>query len=115
MEALALVTARTPRMTSLPANHRLSTCCAKKIGVTRTAQPGTISLRATLAEKPRFIIADDGQPPAMLPRSEMRWASSIQPSLSRTTIQAAFIVHSTMSSGPKPALIRSPIGGWLAR
>src|SRR3954468_22166284 len=52
------------------ADQRPSTYWAKKIGVTASAQISIVVLRARLIVQPRWIKAEDSQPPAIEPTSE---------------------------------------------
>jgi hypothetical protein len=46
--------------------------CTNQIGSTQTAQISMVILRAALGVRPALIRREDSQPPAMLPRSEIR-------------------------------------------
>src|SRR3954463_12286988 len=58
------------RLMIATASHRLSTYCAKKIGVTATALISMVVLRAALIVQPRSIRREDSQPPRIEPRSD---------------------------------------------
>ena len=54
------------------AAQTLSMLCARKMGVMHSAHSSMVALRAKFTERPDLIRRDDIQPPATLPRSEIR-------------------------------------------
>ena len=52
--------------------HKLSTWAANAIGVTNSAQTSNVTFRAALRLKPRRSRPVDSQPPATLPKSDIR-------------------------------------------